>query len=817
MPCDAVPLGSAWIVALGVRGVVVTSAMSLLRANGRRPHDLRLVPAAVAAWLVVVTVVAPGPAVGPAIGIGIAVLAAAATVGGWWFDRPIVLAAAGCAAAAALVAAAQMWSVDRHPLTELAARASAAEVRVVLRDDPRAIRGGFPGAPQVAVSADLVEAAAGGGRWTGGGRMVLLAPADGWSDLLPGQEVGAEGLLAPPARSDLTVAVLRVRGPPHAAGAPPWWQSAAGALRTGLREAAAATLSPAAAGLLPGLTVGDRSRLTAEVDADFRAAGLTHLLAVSGANLAIVTGALLWLLRRMRADPRLIAGVAALAVLGFVVLARPSPSVLRAAVMAGVVLLALGLGRARSAMPSLSVAVLALVLADPGLAVDAGFALSVTATAGLVLVAPGWADALHRRGLPQPLAEAVAVAAAACLVTAPLVAGLSGTVNPAAVVANLLVAPAVPVATVLGVVAALTSPVPPALAQVCAWSAGPVIEWMILVADRTAAVDGFAIAWPGGVGGALLLAAVVLVIVVLARHRRIRTLLVAVVLGAAVVLLPTRFVPVGWPPPGWAVVACDVGQGDALVLATGEPGWAVLVDVGPDAGLIDACLARLDVQAVALVVITHLHADHVGGLAGALRDRPVGAVTVGPGREPAWALRAAARAAAESAAPFAELRPGQRLTWPALVLEVLGPRHPAAVVDPDDGTAVNDTSVVLRATTPAGTVLLTGDVELAAQDDLITSGVDLRADVLKLPHHGSRNTSPEFLRAVSPRAVLVSVGAGNRYGHPNRPLLAGLERSGAAVRRTDVSGDTAVVAGDPDLRGSRLAVVSRGSPLPAPR
>jgi competence protein ComEC len=337
---------------------------------------------------------------------------------------------------------------------------------------------------------------------------------------------------------------------------------------------------------------------------------------------------------------------------------------------------------------------------------------------------------------------------------------------------------------------------------------------MIAVADHTAALDGFGIGWPGGTGGALLLAAALLVVVLLARLRRVRVLLVAVVLGVALVLVPTRFVPVGWPPSGWTTVACDVGQGDALVLATGEPGWAVLVDAGPDEGLVDACLSRLGVQALALVVLTHLHADHVGGLAGALRGRPVGAVAVGPGRDPEWSLRAVARSAAAAEAPFAELRPGQRLAWPALVLDVLGPRHPAAFVDPDDGTAVNDTSVVIRASTRAGTVLLTGDVELSGQADLLTSGVDLHADVLKLPHHGSRSTGPAFLQAVRPRAVLVSVGAGNSYGHPNRALLAGLEQAGATVRRTDVSGDTAVVAGDPSSVGGGLAIVSRGSPLP---
>ncbi len=278
------------------------------------------------------------------------------------------------------------------------------------------------------------------------------------------------------------------------------------------------------------------------------------------------------------------------------------------------------------------------------------------------------------------------------------------------------------------------------------------------------------------------------------------------------------------------MVACDVGQGDAVVLATGRPGWAVLVDTGPEDGLVDACLDRLGVQALALVVLSHLHADHVGGLDGALRDRPVAAVAVGPVREPHWALREVARSAATAGAPLLALAAGRRLQWPGLTLDVLGPQHPDPWTDPDDGSAVNDGSLVLRASTGIGTALLTGDVELAAQADLLASGVDLRADVLKMPHHGSRYTSVAFLNAVAPRAVLVSVGAGNRYRHPDPGLLGGLERAGIAVRRTDTGGDVAVVgrsggadgtptAGGPAPGGSPAdaELVTRGDPLPARR
>ncbi|MHA6632127.1 DNA internalization-related competence protein ComEC/Rec2 [Pseudonocardia sichuanensis] len=786
----------------------------------RRPPDLRLVPAALAVWAVMLLGIGVGSVAGAVALVVSALLVVACVVGrarrGGAVWAGVVLAAAGCAAAAALVVTAHVLLVERHPLREPAERGAAAEIRVVVTDDPRPIRstayGTRPGgASLVLVPARLERATAGEGSWTAGGRVLLIAPAAGWAALLPGQAATAEGLLAPAGRRDLTVAVLRVRGPPGEVSAPPWWQDAAGGLRAGLREAAA-VLPPASAGLLPGLAVGDTSGLTPEVEADFRAAGLTHLLAVSGANLAIVAGAVLALLRLLRADPRLAAVLSALAVLGFVVLARPSPSVVRAAAMAAVVLLALAMGRGRSALPALAVAVLVLLPADPALAVDPGFALSVLATAALVLLAPGWSDALQRRGLPRWVAEAVCVPAAAFLATAPLIAGLSEQVSPVAVLANLLAVPAVAPATVLGVVAAVLSPLGAPLAQACAWAAGPAVGWLVLLADRSAAVPGAVLAWPGGIAGALLLGVLVLVLLALGRSPRWRALLLAVVLGLALVLVPTRVAPPGWPPEGWSVVACDVGQGDALVLATGRPGWVVLVDAGPGDGPVDACLDRLGVQGISLVVLSHLHADHVGGLAGALRGRAVAGVAVGPVREPPWALREVAAAAAAAGAPVVALAAGKRLEWPGLVLDVLGPQHPAAAVDGEDGTAVNDGSLVLRARTPAGTVLLTGDVELAAQADLLDSGADLRAEVLKMPHHGSRYTSVEFLNAVSPRAVLVSVGAGNRYRHPDPGLIGGLERAGAAVRRTDRTGDVAVV-GSP----VGLELVSRGSPLPAPR
>ncbi|MEJ2890264.1 ComEC/Rec2 family competence protein [Actinomycetospora aeridis] len=781
-------------------------------------------PAALASWGAAIAALTAGW--GAALVLVVVGAAAAVVAGrrrGGAVGRPglraVVIAAGGCGAAVGLVAGLGAFAVASHPLRPATGAGASASLDLVVTADPRPVRSSVPGPGRVVVRGELVGGQVGPGpSWRAGGRVVLLAPADGWADLLPGQLVGARGRLGPPDRADLTVAVLQVRGPPRAVGPVPALQRVAGDLRGGLRDAARAVLAEDPAGLLPGLVVGDTSGVSPGLADDFRTAGLTHLTAVSGTNVAIVCGAVLLLARLGRLGPRTAALLAGLALVGFVVLARPSPSVLRAAVMGGVTVLALAVGRRRSVVPALCTAVVVLLLVDPGLATDPGFALSVLATGALVLLAPGFVARMRARGVPAGVAEALAVPVAAHVVTAPVIAGLSGEVSVVAVAANLLAAPVIAPVTVLGVLAATVAPWWTAGAHVLVGVAGPGVSWLVWVARRCAAVPGATFAWPGGVPGALALAAVVVLVGAALRWRRLRVVVAAALVGLLLVLVPTRVAPPGWPPERWSVVACDVGQGDALVLATGEPGRAVLVDAGPDAGAVDGCLARLGVRSLALVVLTHLHADHVGGLAGALAGRPVGGVALGPAREPADTLAQVVRRAGSVRAPLVGLARGIVLRWPGLTLEVLGPVHPATHVDGEDGTAVNDTSVVLRAHTTVGRVLLPGDAELSSQSSLLGSGSDLHAEILKVPHHGSRSSLPTFLTAARASLALVSVGRGNTYGHPNPQVVGLLARTGALVRRTDESGDLAVVAGAGAGSGAGApAVVARGDPRPDPR
>src|SRR5690606_172333 len=306
-----------------------------------------------------------------------------------------------------------------------------------------------------------------------------------------------------PEGADLLAAVVIVRGPPAVLGPPSRTQRAAEHVRARLR-AAVARLPPDQRGVLPGMVVGDTSGLDPGLAEDFRAAGLTHLMVVSGANLAIVIGAVLGLCRLLGLGRRRAPPVAVLAVLAFVLVARPEPSVLRATVMGLIGLLALVTGRQRQGVPALAAAVLILVLIDPALARSYAFVLSVLATAGLLVLAPPWRERLARR-LPGPLAAALAVAAAAQVAVSPVLV--------------LLAAPAVAPATLLGALATAVALFSLPLAQAIVWPAGLAVGWIIRVARTAAALPYATIPWTGGGLGAttLLLAAVAALLILRSR------------------------------------------------------------------------------------------------------------------------------------------------------------------------------------------------------------------------------------------------------------------------------------------------------------
>ncbi|MEU4175002.1 ComEC/Rec2 family competence protein [Streptomyces sp. NPDC026589] len=799
---------------------------------------MRLVPPALAVWAAAASTLGlPGrwaAAVAAAClvpAVVLLVVASRTSREGRPAGRSRAVAAGGavllCAAAGAAVAGLHGADVRSGPVPGLAEEYARIDADVRVTSDPRttrpAVRGNHSAPALLLIDAEVVEVRTPDGSGTRVRTPVLLMVAAGdhradWQKLLPSTRLRLGGRLSPPAHEgEHLAAVLRVddEGAPRITGPPTRVQRMAGELRAGLREATD-DLDADARALLPGLVVGDTSRIPPELHDAFKSTDLTHLLSVSGANLSI----LLFLLvgppgSALSAERRGVAPMLGLSLRGtaligggltlaFIVVCRPEPSVLRAAACGLITLLAIGTGRRRSLIPALAAAVVLLVLYDPWLARSYGFLLSVLATGALLTLAPRWSAALRARRVPGRLAEVLAAAAAAQAVCAPVVVVLASRVSLVAVPCNLLAEFAVAPATVLGFAALAVAPVSPPVAELLAGIAGWPVGWIATVARTGAGLPGAEAQWPGGWSGAALLAGLTVLAVFLA-PRLARRPWICAATGLLLVLAVLRPVPLtrimtGWPPPDWAFALCDVGQGDAMVLMAGE-GTGVVVDAGPDPRAVDRCLRDLAVTRVPLVVLTHFHADHVRGLPGVLRGRAVGAIQTTSLEEPPEQAAFVRRTAAAARIPTMRAVAGEHRRAGPVDWRVLWPRQGpggtgALVREP------NDSSVTLRVRAAGGlTLLLLGDLEPPAQRELLRGReVSGPVDVLKVAHHGSAFQDTGLLHGVRPRLALISCGADNPYGHPSARTVAALRAAGARVLRTDTDGPIAVTGTGKALR-----------------
>lgn len=810
-----------------MRHPVHTASGRLGSADPRQegPVDLRLVPLAAAAWAAAASA-AEAPAGWIRWGVALCCVSAVLCGGAAGLrrsrrgqpgqngavGRASVLVAVAmsllCAAAAGTVSGLRAADVTDGPWHGLAAESARASVEVTVTEDPRQARP-RAGAPDVPRAVLLTARATRVGDTTVRAPVLVVvsgAGTDAWRELLPSTGLRLRASVTQPFESRETdyAAVLRVTSDeqPVVVSEPDALHRYAGELRASLREVTDG-LPADARGLLPALVIGDASRVPQDLLDAVRAVDMSHLIVVSGAHLAIVLALLIGrpstaaraerggLAGRLGVPLRITAVLGGGLVLAFVILCRPGPSVLRASVCGGIALIAIATGRRRSLVPALAAAALLLILYDPTLARSYGFLLSVLATGALLVIAPGWSLALQRRRVPRRLAEALAAAAAAQVVCSPVVAVFAARVSVIAIPCNLLAELAFAPALLLGWAALATAPWLPSAATGLAWLASWPARWIAGIARAGSALPGAETSWPGGWAGAALLTAVILAVLVLARPALRRPVLSAgcALLLVLVVLRPAPMAQFlsGWPPRDWWLVACDVGQGDGLVLTAGS-GAALVVDTGPDPRVMDECLRELGVRHIPLLVLTHFHADHVAGLPGALRGRVVGAIAVSPVRDTPGQAEFVDRTAASAGVPVAAAAQGDRgRLGDALSWEVLWP--------PGDleGYGANDSSVTLLLRAGELTVLLPGDLEPPAQGRLLSQNPGLApVDVLKVAHHGSAYQHPELLERLSPQTALISTGEDNTYGHPAPSTIRALERSGATVLRTDLHGAVAL-------------------------
>ena len=612
------------------------------------------------------------------------------------------------------------------------------------------------------------------------------------------------------------------------------------AIRRAAAEQITRALPEPQAGLAAAMAIGLRDLVSRDVADDFRAAGLSHVVAISGWHIALVGAVVGGLLGRLTRRRR---SIAVLVVIGaYAILAGGSPSVMRAAVMASVVLLARESGRRGQAASALSLTVAAMLLVDPATIADLGFQLSVVATAGLLAWASrlrDWLGSHLPRAAPAWLLEALAVSLAAQAATLPLVLFHFGRLSLVAPLANLLVAPLIAPAMLLTVVAlaagGLIGVGVPALVfapltLIGALGVGAMIEIAHLSAGLPfATVD---VPPPFNIAAA---AGCLALIAYLARRRSQsrgstsgvarhasggvpRRRLVGAT-GTASLCVLLVLVNGARPDGRLHVTVLDIGQGDAILLQ-GPSGGRMLIDTGPDP---DRLLTLLDQRVpvwdrrLDLVVLTHPHEDHVGGLALLLDRYRIGEIVepgmIGPGPGDQAYRRRLAELGRESRVVAA----GDRLWLDGIRLDVDWPRRGEVPLRPaDGGTAINNVSIVLELHFGARRMLFTGDVEQGIDPYLLAEGIAEREggtlDVLKVAHHGSGTaTTDAFVESMNPRVAIVSAGWGNPYGHPSPRTVERLEENGARLFRTDLDGSVEISTDGADL----LAHADGGRPRPA--
>lgn len=535
-------------------------------------------------------------------------------------------------------------------------------------------------------------------------------------------------------------------------------QGALEGLRTKLRVSAS-MIGGDAASLLPGLVIGDTSLQTPEFSKLMIGAGLSHLTAVSGANFAIISAFIFALLGQFITNRRIQLVVTFLVLIIYVILARPTPSVVRAATMVAIYLFAKFSGKRTLAANTLAIAVSAILLINPYLAFEPGFILSVLATTGLIFLAPKIAERIPG---PRVIGELISIPTSATLLCAPYILFMSGRLNLGTIVLNVLVAPVIPLVTIFAFIAMLLIYPFEFLATLMLKAANIGTNWIVAMAQLS---DLFPNIMTSSLT-VLLLAGSFLVIRAFGANRYLLVLLILLSFS-----VNQRVI---FPGNEWRIGQCDVGQGDALLINLGNSS-AILFDAGPDVSKLQQCLREFKVKKLPLVVVSHAHADHYAGLKG------LSGVTIGE----IWSNRAEVDFTARS---VREVRAGFEARIGEVELKILWPQTGAELFQSisGDGSPENNRSVVSLVEVEGRRLLVTGDIEPGSQAEILEALPEL--DFIKVPHHGSRFQNLDLFRGAE--LFLISVGK-NSYGHPDSGLIAHLEELGQ-VFRTDLDGAIAI-------------------------
>lgn len=563
-------------------------------------------------------------------------------------------------------------------------------------------------------------------------------------------------------------------------------------------------VSSDSAALVAGLTIGDDSRLSTKALEDMKVVSLTHLSAVSGTNCAIVLAgaALLLNLLPIRRSIRLSLSFGV--IFSYLGLVGPEPSVLRASVMVAVVLIGFLFGRRVPPLEALSLAVVVLLLYEPSLSLDFGFALSALATWGLLVLAPKLVDLLKKK-MPLWLAVVVSVSLSAQIACLPVLLILQPSIPVYSIAANVMAEPLVAPITVVGLVACLISPLLPMVSSALCLVASVPAAIILFFARKFVEAPSASISWIDGAFG--IAVAIVLVGCIwiyltssLNRWKYTAGSIVAVILLSFFAQSSSTAIQAGNFYGGhYSIVNCDVGQGDALVIISQDK--VAVIDVGREDPAIDSCLTGLGISKIDLLVLTHYDLDHVGGILGAVTGREVVTALVTPFVDDRPGANSTQEILNSMGIPMLKVEKGMTGKLGEYVWSVLAPSRDAREAEDSNDASTSmywesdDVSMFTLADSGERAQLRMGSQHRA----LLESGFGSRMVIVKVAHHGSGDQAPEFYEAIDADIALISVGQDNSYGHPTRRTLDLLSSSGTKVMRTDEMGAIGITETDSGL------------------
>ncbi len=551
-------------------------------------------------------------------------------------------------------------------------------------------------------------------------------------------------------------------------------------------------VSPDSRALVFGITDGFDEQLSKFAQQNMRKAGLAHLTAVSGMNCVIVIALVKYMVAGLLVGRRMQVLIIMGAVVSYLMLVGPQPSILRASFMALLVTLSGFFGRNPGRLTPIALAVFVLLVFEPQLAFDLGFLLSVLATFGLLVLAPALAEKLENR-MPKPLAGALAVALSAQVATLPVIIYLQAEINLGSVLANMLVEPLIYPVTILGLAAFLLSNLSPVLAIPPLSIASYISELLLHVAVTfgqrfpSISVDRSALA----IGIAALIAFSFSAWAIIRTKNQFRTLSVIflIILSFTLSSLAGRQIADLKPfARDWKLVGCDVGQGDATLLRLDSQ--VMLIDTGNDFGKLKSCLAKANVSRIDHLVLTHFDQDHVGALPMLLEELKIGVVYTNDFQDSRWAATKLRKRILSENIPIQIVRRGFEFDSAGFELRVLAPAQ-------DYGEDSNDASIVLHVNYDDFHFLALADTGERAQMALFESGnlvasLSGKPLVVKVAHHGSSDQFFELYEMLKPEIALISVGANNSYGHPTVRTIRNLALVGSKVIRTDEIGSISI-------------------------